>query len=399
MAGAAHIVLRRGRCVFSCAEGWSDIRGRVRFGLGTICKLHGCTKPLVIAAFLTLVERGRVRLADPVRKYIPFPDRVAPGPGGRPGPARRPATLRNLMTMTAGLGYEDCGRYRPAMRKVARGRITSLAGLCDSLASVPLVAQPGTCYHYSFATDMLGRVCEAVSGQPLDEFVDRSVLGPLGMKDTHFIVPPRKSRRVAVLYDAKPLKRKASSGGARFALRPWSDATKSPPGIMSAGGGIISYEDPGMMSTARDYAHFCQMLLNGGVAPNGRRILKAATVKTLWGDALAAYSGADGRLRGWNDAGGDAGGFWDYTGCSLLHTHLVFDEGPSRSKRPRRATSMWMGGGGGASWVVDAKRDLVSVTFTQGFGGRADPSTDGLGPSAYDAYPFAAAAADGARGA
>ena len=143
-----------------------------------------------------------------------------------------------------------------------------------------------------------------------------------------------------------------------------------------------------MMSTVRDYTQFCQMLLSNGIAQNAHRILQAATVKSLWKDALAAYSRADGRLRGWNDADGPGtrGGVWDYTGCSLLHTHLVFDDGPSDRKTPRQGKSMWMSGGGGCYWVVDAKCKLVSVTFLQGFGG---------GDSCNDAYPFAKEAMDG----
>mmetsp|Transcript_62084 Transcript_62084/g.110753 ORF Transcript_62084/g.110753 Transcript_62084/m.110753 type:complete len:471 (-) Transcript_62084:53-1465(-) len=395
MAGAAHIVLYRGKCVFTCSQGWSDVRRRVRFSLDTICKLHGCTKPLVAAAFLTLVESGKVRLNDPVSKYIRFPECVAAGGRRASKPASRTATLRNLMTMTAGLGYESHTAYQSLMKKVHQGKINTLADFCESITGVPLMANPGTRYEYSFATDVLGYVCEVVSGTSLDKFVEQSILKPMGMSDTHFIVPARKQRRVAVLYHAKPVTRKTGSTKTPFSLRPWS-GERSPPGILSAGGGILSYEDPGMMSTARDYAQFCQMLLGGGLAPNGRRILQTATVKSLWKDALAAYGRADGRLRGWHDSDGPGtlGGDWDYTGINLLHTHLVFDKAPFASKHPRQGHSMWMGGGGGTCWSIDAKRELVSITFTQFLGGRQSDE-DGMGPFGNDASPFALQAVDG----
>merc|ERR1712207_129729 len=98
-----------------------------------------------------------------------------------------------------------------------------------------------------------------------------------------------------------------------------------------------------MLSTVRDYAHFCQMILNGGKAPNGRRILKASTVKSLWEDGLAAYSGKDGRLRGWNDCEGRRSRhIWDRQGLSILHTHIDLDRAPDASKKPRKGSSMWM---------------------------------------------------------
>jgi len=195
------------------------------------------------------------------------------------------------------------------------------------------------------------------------------------------------------LYDAKRVKRSAGSQKAPYKLKRWSGARAK--GILSAGGGILSYADPGMWSTAHDYAQFCQMLLNNGVAPNGKRILRHSTVKSIWKDALAAYSRADGRLPGWNDADGPGtrGGFWDYTGCSLLHTHLTFKQPPSKLRPPRRARSMWMGGGGGVYWVLDAERRTVAITFTQGFGGRENDG-DGYGPLGSSAHGAAKRAVD-----
>jgi CubicO group peptidase (beta-lactamase class C family) len=391
LAGAAHLVLHKGKCVFACSQGWSDLRRRNGFNLNTICRLHGCTKPLVAVAFLTLVDNGEVRLTDHVSKYIPFPDRVAIPSTSKTKPASTPATLRNLLTMTAGLGYDEFGPYKPIMDNVKRGRVRTLAELCGSLCKAPLMADPGVRYGYSFATDMLGYVCEVVSGKRLDKFVKDSLLKPVGMKDTYFVAPAHKLQRVAKLYKSR-LKKRAK--GAPFSLRRWSSGQKSPTELMSAGGGILSYEDAGMLSTVRDYAHFCQMILNGGKAPNGRRILKASTVKSLWEDGLAAYSGKDGRLRGWNDCEGRRfRHIWDRQGLSILHTHIDLDRAPDASKKPRKGSSMWMAGGGGTGWAIDAKRELVSISFTQCFSGRAEE--DGMGPPGDDAMPYAVQFVDG----
>mmetsp|Transcript_12671 Transcript_12671/g.21018 ORF Transcript_12671/g.21018 Transcript_12671/m.21018 type:complete len:443 (+) Transcript_12671:85-1413(+) len=388
-SGASHIVVHKGKCVFAYSDGWANIRERSRFGVGTLCKLHGCTKPLVAAAFLTLVDKGKVSLSDPVAKYIRFSDHVATSSGGTVR-VTKPATLRNLMTMTAGLGYEHDQSYSKIMKRVRTGRIANLADFCDALADVPLVATPGSRYEYSFGSDVLGRVCEVVSGQRLDKFVEESLLQPIGMNDTCFIVPAKKRKQVALLYEATKAKQQKSTDKGMFVLRPWSHPEKAP-GIMSGGGGILSYEDAGMMGSARDYAHFCQMILNNGVAPNGRRILKVSTAKTLWQDALHVYSRRDGRVLGWNDAEGPCD--YDEVGCSLLHTHLVFKSGPSGTKKPRQAKSMWMGGGGGTFWCVDTRRQMVVVSFTQTLGGRQRDDDD-LGAFGDDAVPFAERAID-----
>lgn len=294
--------------------------------------------------------------------------------------------------MASGLGYSDEEAYKEFMQRVKKHKVANLQAFTDELTRIHLVFQPGSRYEYGFGTDVLGRVCEIISGESLERFVERRLLKPLGMKDTHFIVPARKRKRVAVLYDAR--RRRT---GKMYELKPYANPD-SAPGIMSAGGGITSYNDAGMFSTASDFARFCQMLLDGGVASTGRRVLRASTARSLWADGLAPYARRDGRVLGWNDCmGRERRGYWDRVGWSLLGTHVIFDEQPRKTGPPRRAVAMFMGGGGGAYWVIDAPRRLVSISFTQCFGGRsATDGSDGLGPRANDAAPFAAAAVDGA---
>lgn len=388
LAGAAHMVLQRGTCVFSCSGGWADRRKRVKFGLDTICRLHGNTKPLVAAAFFTLVDSGTVKLTDPISKYVPFAEDVAVGKEHRTKRATTRPTLRHLLTMTAGLRYEDCPAYKDVMKRIRTGEISDLGGLCKAIAKVPLQSHPGKRYEYSFCTDMLGFLCETVSGLDLEAFVTKVLLRPLGMKDTYFIVPAAKRNRLSKMYDCKPLSRKKQRpGGLLFVPEVW-DHKLSAPGIKSAGGGILSYKDPGMLSTVRDYVRFVYMLSNDGVDANGRRILQASTVKMLWRDGLQQYGREDGRLPGWNDADGprSKGGHWDHTGWSLLNTHLSFDRLPSRAAPARAGHTMWMGGGGGTYWSIDARRKLVLLSFTQSFGGRDNEG--------HDVTPFAIAAVD-----
>lgn len=379
LAGAAHVILHCGKCVFACASGLADRTRGTRFTTRTLCKLHGATKPLVATAFLALVDAGKCCLADPVAKYLPFSDKVTAS-GGKRGPCARQPTLRDLLTMTAGLGDESAPAYRGLMRLVRSGKIADLKCFCDAVAEKPLQAQPGKRYQYSFAYEFLGRVCEIISDLSLEDFMRKWLLDPLGMKDTHFVVPAHKLKRCAALYDAKPLKRKRQDG-AEYGLTPYRHLEKAPM-IQSGGGGILSYHDAGMWGTAQDYARFCSMLISGGISPDGRRVLKTSTARALWNDALGPLGGRDGRLLGWHDSdGAEKGGWWDYRGLSLNHAFLDLDETPRRG-RTRRSRSMWFSGGGGAFWTIDARRGLTTVSMSQTFGGRVDESDD-HGPLAY----------------
>lgn len=399
LPGCAHLVLKDGKCVFAHADGLSNIEKKTKFNLRTLCPLHGASKPLVAAAFLTLLDEGRVKLSDTIDKYIPFTSRVVVGKDANSTRnIKTQPTLRHLLTMTAGVGYDDFVGYRSAMRKATNENF-DLAALCEHIANSPLQFEPGSRYHYSFSADVIGYICERISGMKVDKFVRERLLLPLGMKDTYFeqTIPVTKQRRMTVMYSTvkrtSGSKRKGApetgweSEPARFSSRA--------PGILSCGGGVVSYRDYGMVSTVRDYARFCQMLLRGGLAPgSNRRILQESTVHALWKDGTTPFQRQDGRLPGWNDADGPAQGgnnYWDGVGWSLLNTHLVFKDPPRRTAR--KGSSMWMGGGGGAFWNVDADRGMVAITFAPVFGGRSDEN-DGFGPLASDATEWARAAHD-----
>lgn len=395
LPNAAHMVIHRGRCVFTHCAGWADRARRSRFGLNTICKIHGSAKPLVVAAFMTLVEEGRVKLSDPISKYMRFADTVE----GLRGRLTKLPTIYHLLTMTAGLGYSDSEEYKDVMAKVASRKIKNLRQLHEALAARPLLAAPGSRYHYSFCTDLVGHLIEVVSGIELETFVRRRILLPLGMKDTYFVVPAKKRSRTAVLYECKaredqPVKRRR--GELPYQTKKWY-SPDSAPGIKSAGGGITSYNDAGMWSTVRDYARFCHMLLSGGVSPTGRRVLREATVRTFWKDGLAPFERTKHRrVDGWNDQGTYS--YWDRVAWTPLNVHACYEKTARKSKGSRTPSVLFMGGGGGAYWVIDRRRDFIAMSFTQAFGGR--PSTDGAdghGPRANDAAPFARAAADHAR--
>jgi CubicO group peptidase (beta-lactamase class C family) len=231
------------------------------------------TKPITTVAAMILVEEGKIRLDDPVATYLPELSgmRVHAGKADRDETveATREPTILDLMRHTAGLTYGAFGdgpvdkMYR---EKNMLSRDGTLKDMMEKLGKTPLMFQPGTRWHYSVATDVLGRVVEVASGKPLDEFFAERVFTPLDMKDTGFYVPADKLDRFASshgLDKSKKLTATEPAGKSRY---------RTKPKMLSGGGGLVG--------TARDYLRFCQMLANGGEL-DGVRILKQETIAEM----------------------------------------------------------------------------------------------------------------------
>lgn len=282
LPGAVVLIAREGKIVYFESLGALDPQTKAPMAKDSIFRIYSMTKPIVSVAALMLVEEGRISLNDPIAKYLPeFKDVKAgvekPAPDGKPtlelAPARRPITVQDLMRHTSGLTYGVFGdnlvkrAYRDA--KLFDGDPDN-AEFSKRVAALPLMLQPGTQWEYSHATDVLGRLVEAVSGKPLLQFVKERILDPLGMTDTSFYVTDAaKHSRIA-----EPFANDRVIGvGAEFfdprVPRKWE----------SAGGG--------MMGTAIDYARFLQMLLDGGTF-EGKRYLSPKTVAYMTSDHLGS---------------------------------------------------------------------------------------------------------------
>lgn len=276
LPGAQVLIARRGQVVLDACVGRLDPAREAPMRPDAIFRIYSMTKPMVSVAALRLVEQGRLLLSDPVGQHIPgfARQRVAvPGPHGVAlVPADRPATVHDLLRHTAGLTYEFTGNGHVNALYANAGlgsRRQSNAELCERLAALPLAHQPGTEWAYSRATDVLGRVIEVVTGQPLGEHLRETLLQPLGLHDTAFHVPPAQHHRIAEAFAHDP------DGGVPM---PMHDPREVP--VLEMGGG-------GLMSTAHDYARFLQCLLNGGVL-DGVRILSPHTVAFMTADHLGA---------------------------------------------------------------------------------------------------------------
>jgi uncharacterized repeat protein (TIGR03806 family) len=284
VAGAVALVLHRGKPVFSAAIGSADIGANRPMAADTLFRIASMTKPITSVAVMMLVEEGKVKVDDPVSKYLPeFKNlRVLDPKGSGTVAAVREITIHNLLTHTSGLSYGFLAgdRLGPAYReaKVSDGLALADSALAENirrLAGVPLKYQPGEAWEYGLSTDVLGRLIEVVSKKPLDEFFQDRIFQPLGMSDTHFTLPAMKRERLASLY--RP-------GADKAVVKVSDDPVRIGPLTYSAG---MPFREPaylsggaGLVSTAPDYARFLQMLLNQGDY-NGKRLLKRETVELM----------------------------------------------------------------------------------------------------------------------
>src|SRR5215211_1425649 len=266
------LVSRRGRVAHLSACGRRDLEAELPVEVGTRFRIYSMTKPVTAVAAMQLYEEGAFSLKDPVAEFIPsFADvRVyqdGPASAVRTEPATRPALIWHLLTHTAGLTYgfhyahPVDELYRAAGSEWAPPEGKDLAECCDLWAGLPLLFEPGSEWNYSVASDVLGRVVEVVSGQPLDEYLDEHIFGPLGMADTGFWVEEAAQGELAALYAA------AGGGTARHDQMGGRALTR--PACLDGGGGLVS--------TAADYHRFTQALLNGGEL-DGARILGSRTL-------------------------------------------------------------------------------------------------------------------------
>ncbi len=280
IAGGVFAVARRGKVVQFETCGMMDIETEMPMKRDTIFRIYSMSKPITSVAAMMLYEQGKIKLDEPVSNYLPeFKGlKVAADPDAEEiteVPARREMTVRDLMRHTSGLTYgffSDTAvdmLYRKNLKLSGRG--DTLEGLVKSLSSIPLLYQPGTKWHYSFSTDVLGRVIEVASGQSLDKFFAERIFEPLGMADTAFYVPAEKIDRFATNYGPNP------QGGLQPIDVPKTSRYTEMTTFFSGGGGLVS--------TTGDYMRFCLMLLNKGQL-DGRRLLRAETVEMMTKDQL-----------------------------------------------------------------------------------------------------------------
>jgi len=346
LTGAVSIVIKDNQVVQYKGYGYADVATKRPMKNDVIFRIMSQTKAITSVGVMILYEQGKLLLDQPISDFIPeFKKPVVLDKFNESDttyttvPANSEITIRQLLTHTSGLDYTDIGSSKVAAI-YSKNHIPSGLGYFDAdllermkaLGKLPLSFQPGTKWQYGLNSDLLGCLIELISGMNLEDFFRKNIFEPLGMKDTHFNVPPSKANRLATVYtedqsnniitwshefrnidpDYPIMKKRYFSGGA------------------------------GLSSTAFDYAIFMQMLLNGGKY-NGHQILGKRTVEMITSGQLK-----DGMF-------GD-----DNMGLGFGITSEK-----SAAQGPRNAGSFSWGGYYGTTYWADPKSKLVCLFMTQ----------------------------------
>lgn len=328
-------------------------------GPDTLWRIYSMTKPVTGIAAMILVQEGKLRLDQPISDFIPaFRNmRVLDDPKGLAShPAKNPITVRHLLTHTAGLGYSIMTKgpllaeyQRLGLAPAAfnnyhedelRGvRPATLEAFADRLATLPLIAEPGSRWSYSYSVDVLGRVIEVASGMPYDRFVERRVLQPLKMRSTFFTVPRSQAGRLATNY--------TFFGDVPLPMDPGKHSVwlKRP---------TFPYPGAGLVSSARDYDRFLHMLQNEGIL-DGARILTPETARLAMSNLLP--EGADSKLLNSNARKGVTLGFG--AGGMVYLSDM--------SGGPAKGSFGWAGAAGSLAWV-DRSQGVRAVMMVNYFG-------------------------------
>jgi CubicO group peptidase (beta-lactamase class C family) len=280
IAGAVALVLRDGQPVYERAVGWRDKEAGTRMTTDTIFRIASQTKAITSTAILSLVEEGRLTLTEPVSRLIPPFAKTTVASGGSVVPAKRAITIRDLLTHTAGISYgielAVASQYEAKGLGPAAGfgwytadKDEPVCSTIERLATLPFVAQPGEQWVYGYNTDILGCVVERASGMPLDVFIKTRITDPLRMTDTQFFLPAAQRNRLAAVYASgeNGLITRAPDGP-----RGQGHYVDGPRRSFSGGAGLLS--------TARDYSRFLEMIRRGGEL-DGVRILAPRTVRLM----------------------------------------------------------------------------------------------------------------------
>ncbi len=351
LPGAISLVARRGRVVHFETYGNMDDERQKPMRADAIFRFYSMTKPIASVGLMMLYEEGRFQLDDPASRFIPELKTLKVFVSGTADDfeVREPAremTVRDLLMHTSGLVGRDTASpvgelYRRAGLTGADSPFT-LADMIQKLKQIPLQVDPGSRWIYGISTDLVGYLCEVISGMPFDRYLDERVLGPLGMVDTGFTVPNSQVDRFAANYAP-------SAGVPRYRLvdDPMTSSYTRPRTYFSGSGGLVS--------TAADYLRFCTMLRNGGeldgVRILGPRTLQLMTLNHLPGGkdlATMAQNAAETQREGQGFGLGFAV-LLDQTVAQIIGTPGEF----------------YWGGAASTAFFVNPKEDLIMIFLTQ----------------------------------
>ncbi|MDA1100942.1 MAG: serine hydrolase [Proteobacteria bacterium] len=374
LAGLSAMIHRRGQCAYFNCTGLMDIEAGTAMAEDTIFRIYSMSKPITAVAAMICYEEGCFQLDDPIAKFLPEFAEMQVWDGNPDAlntvPAEGYITVRHLMTHTAGFSYEFMeatpveAYYRKHKISFNPGRQTEggadLAAMTTRLAQAPLIRQPGSGWGYSVSIDVLGRLVEIWSGQPLDRFFDERIFQPLGMTDTAFSVAPEKRARFAACYEPtsggglgglssqEAVVRKTEGIGLKLSDAPTGSRYLETPETFSGGGGLTG--------TLGDYGRFCQMLLNKGEL-DGVRILGRKTVAFMAVNHLPDNKDMAGMGQPvWSESSAEGIGYG-------LGMAVVIDA--ATTQLIRSTGEFFWGGAASTAFWIDPAEDMFVVFMTQ----------------------------------
>jgi CubicO group peptidase (beta-lactamase class C family) len=341
--GVVTMVARKGKVIHFEKRGYMDVDSGKPMREDAIFRIASMTKPIASVALMMLWEEGAFQLRDPVSKFIPeFADQMvstssdASGQTGELVPVDRPATIRDMLTHTAGMANSYLGNTEFYGQQARVREDDSLESYIDRLAQMPLNYQPGTQWQYSAATDVVGRLVEVISGMTLDEFLRQRIFEPLDMNDTHFFLDDDKGGRLMSQYTPGP-------DNNRIVLQDPGDSRSR---WISSSNKRVFRGAGGLVSTPRDYMRFQQAMLNGGEL-DGVRLLSPTTLDLM-------MSSHTGDMPLWLPGPGMGFG---------LGWGIVKDKGQTAMPMSE-GTAYWGGAYCTLSWI-DREEELIGLVMTQ----------------------------------
>jgi CubicO group peptidase (beta-lactamase class C family) len=364
--GVTAIVVRDGKIIYHKAFGKADLETNKPLTKDGIYRIASMTKAITSLAVLMLHEEGKIMLDDPISKYIPefakpvVLDQFNPKDSTYTTiPAKREISVRHLLSHTSGINYNTIGsddRIKAVYAKVGildaitTDKIT-IGENVKKLAKLPLTHQPGEKWTYGLSSDVLGYLVEVVSGMTLEQYCQKHIFEPLGMKDTHFYLPDAKKDRLVPLYSETKEKTLVKTTTTMLGADP-DFPIKGAKTYFSGGGGLSS--------TAYDYAIFLQMLLNQGVY-NGKRLLSRRGVE------LFTNTNQSSTL------------FPDPRGYFSLGFRVINEVGRAHDLYSSVGTFSW-GGAFSTHYFADPKEKICAVLMKQmwptSYGGELDQKFD-----------------------
>jgi len=369
LPGAVVLIQQHGKPVYLKCFGVRDVATDTPMTPDTIFALHSMTKPVTGIAAMMLIDAGKLRLSDPVSRFLPdFADAkvgvnsVAPDGTSilKLVPVDRPVTIADLLRHTSGITYDYIGGKLIDKAYMESGLFDGKYDnkiFAERIAKLPLARQPGTLWRYGHSTDVVGRIIEIVSGQTLYQFEKQHIFDSLGMTSTKFVLESADERaRMAEPLPGDPVLKLAEMQ--RRAHPEWE----------SGGGGLVS--------TITDYARFAQMILDGGVS-GGKRYLSAQAFKSMTSDQIGPGSGV---ARDYYYFPGDGFGY----GYGFA---VRVEPGNAKPPPPGSIGELKWDSGSGTYFGVDPKLDMLYILMeqTQNERGRITPAFRKLVYDAFDA--------------